>query len=631
MSKRPIAASLQQKVSLALLGLMAGLAALSYFVLDTTIVPAFDNLEIAAAETNLIRAQRSIEAELANVAGVTSDWAYWDDTYDFVKGQNPDFEGSNLTTATMLNLHLDLIVFYGIENDMRWGRLLSDGEPDDINKLGIFGVGTRSADKLLDHESLTSRLAVLVRSDLGPMLISSIPILTSSEEGPIAGTMIIGRFLNENLTAELRARTEVDFSLHPITDNNLALPLKAQQVVDEKVSGDMHETTDSKISSYTLLRDLLDEPLLVLQADMPRQISALGHRTIRGASVMLTIIGVIVAFATWLLLRSVIVRPLESIAGHITEMRDSGDLTRNIGEDRDDEIGLVAHEFDKMTAEVNEARQLLLDQSYKAGKADTAAEVLHNIRNAMTPLINGIDRLNDYFGATGKLRMKDAVEQLRSADCPPDRREKLIQYIDSAFEQVEAVGSDAIDGVKQVSTHARQVESILADQERHANVSPVFENLELDGVVDEAALVIPDSQEMAIELHVGEDLGRFRVYAHRVGLLQVLGNIILNGYESIVRSGSPKGVIQVSAATEAVDDKEMIRLTVSDSGCGFDFQTHEKIFQRGYLSKERGLSGLGLHWCANALARMGGRIRAESSGVGNGADFHVLLPAAQGG
>ena len=631
MSKRPIAASLQQKVSLALLGLMAGLAALSYFVLDTTIVPAFDNLEIAAAETNLIRAQRSIEAELANVAAVTSDWAYWDDTYDFVKGQNPDFEGSNLTTATMLNLHLDLIVFYGIENDMRWGRLLSDGEPDDINKLGIFGVGTRSADKLLDHESLTSRLAVLVRSDLGPMLISSIPILTSSEEGPIAGTMIMGRFLNENLTAELRARTEVDFSLHPITDNNLALPLKAQQVVDEKVRGDMHETTDSKISSYTLLRDLLDEPLLVLQADMPRQISALGHRTIRGASVMLTIIGVIVAFATWLLLRSVIVRPLESIAGHITEMRDSGDLTRNIGEDRDDEIGLVAHEFDKMTAEVNEARQLLLDQSYKAGKADTAAEVLHNICNAMTPLINGIDRLNDYFGATGKLRVKDAVEQLRSADCPPDRREKLIQYIDSAFEQVEAVGSDAIDGVKQVSTHARQVEPILADQERHANVSPVFENLELDGVVDEAALVIPDSQEMAIELHVGEDLGRFRVYAHRVGLLQVLGNIILNAYESIVRSGSPKGVIQVSAATEAVDDKEMIRLTVSDSGCGFDFQTREKIFQRGYSSKERGLSGLGLHWCANALAGMGGRIRAESSGVGNGADFHVLLPAAQGG
>ena len=631
MSKRPIAASLQQKVSLALLALMVALAALSYVVLDATIVPAFDNLEISAAETNLIRARRSIEAELANVAAVTSDWAYSDDAYDFVKGENPGFEGSNLTTATMRNLHLDLIVFYGMEDEMRWSRLLSDGEPDDINKLGIFGVDSRSVDKLLDHDSLTSRLAVLVRSDLGPMLISSIPILTSNEEGPIAGTMIMGRFLNESLTADLRARTEVDFTLHPITDNTASLPPKALQLVDGEPRGDIHETTDTEISSYTLLHDLLADPLIVLQANMPRQISALGHRTIRGASVILTIIGVIVAFTTWLLLRSVIVRPLESIAGHITEMRDSGDLTRKIGEDRDDEIGLVAHEFDKMTAEVNEARKLLLDQSFKAGKADTAAEVLHNIRNAMTPLINGIDRLNDHFRATGKLRVKEAAEQLRSADCPPERREKLTQYIDSAFEQVEAIAADAIDGVKLVSTSAHQVESILADQERHANVAPVFENLELDGVVDEAALVIPDSKGTAIELDVGENLSRFRVYAHRVGLLQVLGNIILNAHESIVRSGSPKGLIQVSASTEAVDDKEMIRLTVSDTGCGFDAHAREKIFQRGYSSKERGLGGLGLHWCANALAGMGGRIRAESSGVGNGADFHVLLPAAQGG
>ena len=172
-----------------------------------------------------------------------------------------------------------------------------------------------------------------------------------------------------------------------------------------------------------------------------------------------------------------------------------------------------------MTAEISDARQLLLEQSFKAGKADTAADVLHNIRNAMTPLINGIDRLTNYFGATADLRVKEAADQLRSEACPPDRREKLIQYIDSAFDHVNAIGADAIEGVKLLSTHARQVESILADQERHANVSPVFENLELDDVVDEAVLVIPDSQDVAVELNLGDELGRFAVFAHRVGLL----------------------------------------------------------------------------------------------------------------
>ena len=75
-------------------------------------------------------------------------------------------------------------------------------------------------------------------------------------------------------------------------------------------------------------------------------------------------------------------------------------------------------------------------------------------------------------------------------------------------------------------------------------------------------------------------------------------------------------------------DVEMVRLIVSDTGCGFDAARKQKEFQRGFSSKSGNLSGLGLHWCANALAGMGGRIQAESTGAGQGAEFHVLLPAA---
>jgi signal transduction histidine kinase len=72
----------------------------------------------------------------------------------------------------------------------------------------------------------------------------------------------------------------------------------------------------------------------------------------------------------------------------------------------------------------------------------------------------------------------------------------------------------------------------------------------------------------------------------------------------------------------------MVRLIVSDTGCGFDENFGKKIFQRGFSSKQDHLSGLGLHWCANAVVGMGGRILAESRGPGQGAEFHVLLPAA---
>jgi signal transduction histidine kinase len=81
-----------------------------------------------------------------------------------------------------------------------------------------------------------------------------------------------------------------------------------------------------------------------------------------------------------------------------------------------------------------------------------------------------------------------------------------------------------------------------------------------------------------------------------------------------------------------VDDKPMVQLTVRDNGGGFDEDAGSRIFQRGFTSKPTGeTTGLGLHWCANAVASMGGRIFAESLGAGEGAEFHVLLPAVQGG
>jgi signal transduction histidine kinase len=110
-----------------------------------------------------------------------------------------------------------------------------------------------------------------------------------------------------------------------------------------------------------------------------------------------------------------------------------------------------------------------------------------------------------------------------------------------------------------------------------------------------------------------------------------MGNIILNAYESIRRSDEPDGRIEVQVCEQTVDDRQMVRLTICDNGGGFDEVTGEKIFQRGFSSKDGNLSGLGLHWCANAVAGMGGHIDAQSDGPGRGAKFHVLLPAAQGG
>ncbi len=618
---------LQRKVSVTLALLFAAFIIVSFAVLRTVIAPAFGDLELSAARADLKRAEGAILTDLENLAAVTADWAPWDDMFYYVRGENPNFPKSNLLRATLTNLGLDLLAVYDVENQLLWAQVLVRGEDVPPAELAILDSKHVSSARLTTFHDPLGKTVGFVETRLGPMIISSRPVVRSDFTGDISGTVIMGQFLNESRLLRLRDRTEVDmhWDFIPATDG----PIIGSEHI--KADADVN-VYPNNISSRRILDDINGRPFLILWADTARNISSLGSQTINAAMAFLVVAGLFVIGFIWFMLRSTILRPIEQLTRHIDEIRQSGDLSRQLDMQRGDEIGVLASQFDGMTAEVHDARQSLLDQSFKAGKADTAAEVLHNIRNAMTPMINGLDRLRKAFGVTDNLRIADATEQISNPDCPAERKQKYLEYINASFEHVKSVTNHAANDLKIATSQAKQVEGILSTQEKFANVAPISENLVIDEVLDEAVNVIPKEAEPKVSLEMGDQLANVRVQAHRIGLLQVMGNLVLNAYESIQRSGITAGKISLVAANEIVNNQPMVRVTVRDNGNGFDDDVRDRIFQRGFTSKTQGeANGLGLHWCANAVAGMGGRIVAESDGLGHGAEFHVLLPAAQGG
>jgi len=616
---------LQTKVSLTLAVVIAMFIVASWVILRQIILPAFDDLELSAAESDLTRAEMSLQTDLDNLEAVTADWAPWDDIHDYVRGENPGFKRSNLVRPTLENLGMDFMAVYASDDRLVWAQLLVDGAELPIDELGVFSPGAAAAPLLTSHARSDIHTAGYVATEHGPVLISSRPILRSDDSGPVAGALVMGQFLDDARLARLRERTEVDmhwgFNVEHAATGATALP------------GDSEfEIQRDGISGRTVLADIHGNSYLVMHSNTPRSISGLGGSTVNLALLLLAAAGLFMTTFVWIMLRVTILRPIEGLAGHMTKIRQSGNLSHRMAVKRNDEIGALAHQFDDLTGEVHDARQALLDQSFKAGKADTAAEVLHNIRNAMTPMINGLERLGKSFKVTDNLRIAEATAQIADPDCAPERKEKFLKYINASFEHVAGVGGEAVEDLKVATSQARQIEGILSDQEKFANVAPVAETLDVEEVIDEAVHVIPRGAQPEVNLDIPDGLDTYSIRAHRIGLLQVLGNLILNAYESIQRSKAPAGRILIEAANETLEDREMVRLTIRDNGGGFNENTGERIFQRGFSSKTEGeTNGLGLHWCANAVAGMGGRIQAESRGLGQGAEFHVLLPAAQGG
>jgi sensor domain CHASE-containing protein len=298
---------LQRKVALTLLLVFAAFSLLSYTILTTVIAPTFDEIDLSTARTNLIRAERAIQSDIENLAAMTSDWALWDDIHDYVRGVNPGFKKSNLDRPTLTNLGLDLMAVYAVNDELLWSQVLVDGSERDIGELGIFGPGDRAAPLLASHAETDDRSVGILQTGLGPVLITSMPILRTDDSGPIAGAVIMGQFMNASRLARLNERTEVDFEWHTIASFSRDHGMDPSSISQT----DIHlETADSAITSFITLSDIFAEPLLVLDAHTPRRIAALGGRTVDAAMLFLVITGVFVTIVIWYLLRDTILRPI---------------------------------------------------------------------------------------------------------------------------------------------------------------------------------------------------------------------------------------------------------------------------------------------------------------------------------
>lgn len=100
-------------------------------------------------------------------------------------------------------------------------------------------------------------------------------------------------------------------------------------------------------------------------------------------------------------------------------------------------------------------------------------------------------------------------------------------------------------------------------------------------------------------------------------LLNVLINLIYNAVDAI----ESDGIIEIKTQET---EENMLKISISDNGCGISEENREKIFNEGYTTKTKG-SGLGLYISKEAMKQQYGDLILEKSDL-NGTTFEVTIP-----
>ncbi|HUF93599.1 MAG TPA: ATP-binding protein [Candidatus Limnocylindria bacterium] len=116
-------------------------------------------------------------------------------------------------------------------------------------------------------------------------------------------------------------------------------------------------------------------------------------------------------------------------------------------------------------------------------------------------------------------------------------------------------------------------------------------------------------------------------------LEQVVINLLINARDALAGGG------RVTVETSVVEPGDgsrpappsLVRLRVTDTGCGMDAATRSRVFEPYFTTKDAGKgTGLGLSTVFGIVTQHGGQIEVTSE-AGEGATFTVHLPAADNG
>jgi C4-dicarboxylate-specific signal transduction histidine kinase len=293
-------------------------------------------------------------------------------------------------------------------------------------------------------------------------------------------------------------------------------------------------------------------------------------------------------------------------------------------------LRLEVAERRRVERELVSANALTYAISHRAGMAEVANSVLHNVGNVLNSANVSAFILYEQHKTTSLKDFPLAISLMTAhrndlaqylLQDPQGRQ--LPDYLTLLAEVWEAEYANAIKELEQLMLSMQHIKEIIARQQSLSGQGGLKVQMNLKDVLHDAiSLLAVQLKESEIEVtcQVGDAV---LWMGDRIKLTQIILNIVMNGQQAIMASverNVRRLQIQVSQSQD-----HTLRIDFTDNGIGMTEATLTGLFSYGFTTKENG-HGLGLHASAVAAQEMGGTLTAQSDGMYLGSTFSLTLP-----
>jgi two-component system NtrC family sensor kinase len=589
--------------------------------------PSLKALEHEAAVANVNRCADALEAEVEHIKTTAGDWAQWDDTYQFASDRNERYAAGNLVATAFTTLDLSVLCLYDPAGALIWGAAYDRETGRPLRVADLVPASLPPGHPLAaGAPGGTLQAGVWVKGSV-PLVLCARAILRGDGTGPSRGTLVMGRALTAADVKALARRTHTDLSVEPrAVGTRDALEKQAAAWDNPRQAVDGHAGRDA-IRASLVYPAIGGDGGLLLHIDMPPEIELHGHRALDYAQTSAFVMGVSLIAVLLVLMEFTVIRPVRTLTGHMGRIAVGGDLSVQVGVRRSDELGALSREFQRMIAQLAEARTRVVVRTYREAVAEMLQGVVHNVRNALASITANSERTCETLREVRTDHIERAVQEL-SARVADEQSQRLVRFIELGVQRMRERVETAQADLGIVAEQALRIENILYEQERLRQDTPVTEPVSITELLRDGVGMLAQWHREYLLLNITPQVeGVGKAVVPRITMAQVLANILTNAAEAAEEVQRGRAEVWIDAEQVNGDVQPIIRVSVCDNGAGIPPDLLPRLFEEGTSTKGEGGRGLGLHWSSDVVSTLGGRIWAEGRGAHGGACFYLDLPA----
>ncbi|HVZ43166.1 MAG TPA: AAA family ATPase [Ramlibacter sp.] len=286
------------------------------------------------------------------------------------------------------------------------------------------------------------------------------------------------------------------------------------------------------------------------------------------------------------------------------------------------------------THELEQTQARLVSTARRAGMAEIANNVLHNVGNVLNSVnisAGVVRRAINASKAEGLSRavklMHDPASDLGRFVESGTQGKALRSYLAELDTALRLERNNALADLDRLTSSIDHIKHVVATQQSHAGPSSVVEAARAEELLEQA-LHLCEEEIATCGLAVVRRFEHVPVAAlDRQRVLQILVNLIRNAAQAMsgVSGRERELVLTTGLVRDGAAGGARLRMTVSDTGEGIAPENLTRIFSHGFTTRVTG-HGFGLHSSALAAREMGGALTASSEGPARGATFTLEVP-----